>query len=185
MAENKYNSGVARVVLPVATASGDIHQIAVPPDLPLPDFHDALLDAGYHLGGDQQPSPLGALEMQPKFKEQVARAWESIGNGTHESESDFLVNDDGTMSKIHEEPDNAKLNGHISVKAPAGTFAVVHTHNLHLSPKPSTGDIESAKKWGHPIYVASRDGLYVIDPAGNVTHVYNSIDDLTKKAKKK
>jgi hypothetical protein len=44
--------------------------------------------------------------------------------------------------------------------------------------------VNVAKTIKKTIYVVSKDGLYAVDPAGNVTRVYNSISDVGDRKKK-
>jgi hypothetical protein len=40
--------------------------------------------------------------------------------------------------------------------------------------EPSADDIQIAKKMHHTVYVASKGGLFAVDPGGQVTHVFKS-----------
>ena len=185
MPTNKFASGVA--VVPVLHPSGAVHNVEVPEDTDLASIHSSLTDAGYaHPAFDQQqPTREGALENQDFFREQAQKAWMKIQNGKAHAESAFGYNKDNSVNDLGTSPDEAN-RGHLSLQVNKNTFAILHTHNDHLNPEPSPGDIASAKKSGIPIYVASRKGLYVIRPSdGAVTQVFNSPDWMMTKPKGK
>jgi len=51
---------------------------------------------------------------------------------------------------------------HFNGVVPAGTVAIAHTHPI-FAERPSSGDIDQARKIGLPIYVITRWALYVVD----------------------
>ena len=77
-------------------------------------------------------------------------------------------NADGTLSCVRW-PHTASIRAaHYQGAIPPGTVAVAHTHPQQFE-KPSSGDIEQAKRIGLPIYVISRWYLYVIDPSSGAS----------------
>jgi hypothetical protein len=122
------------------------------------------------------PTAAGAIENSDLFRYAASRAWERIGDGQQRAESAFSYGRDNTVTDLGKEPDEID-RGHMRLLVPSDSFALLHTHNNRLNPKPSAEDIRSAQSFGHPVYVMSRDGLYLIRPSdGAVERVYQGLD---------
>lgn len=160
------------VVIPVLHPDGEVHDIAVPPDTPLADFHDALAEY-YH----QEPTADGAVENSEAFKQRAKQAWaESVSGLKPDIESGFNVDKTGTMGPLQTQvtPRGSLPTDKITVTP--NTLGVLHTHPNAATPVPSPGDIAAAKASHKTIWLTSRNGLYAVDPKGNVTHVFKSSD---------
>jgi len=96
-------------------------------------------------------------------------------NGDAPFETEFAIDEEGHPGKLQSSVFARDENTHhlrISFRSTAiGTF---HVHNEFGEPKPSPHDIEIAKAKHKIMYVGSRDGLYWVDPDGNVRHVFDS-----------
>jgi hypothetical protein len=78
----------------------------------------------------------------------------------------FLAEDgDGTRSCFSWPMTGARRRAEFRGVIAAGTFAIVHTHP-HRMGAPSRGDADQAAQVGLPIYVASRSGVWVVEPTG-------------------
>ncbi len=190
--EKKYDSGVGHVVVPVLHGpSGEVHDVAVPASTPLPELHDALLDAGYHgsnppyLGADvdvhgrpkQGPSREGVLENDPKFKAAAKAIYEASGRGRNPNEAGTYL--DSNLDRGPVAVSNTE--GRMSLVIPSDAKETLHTHPAHFngataSPLPSGKDIETAKKLKRSVYVVSPEGLAVVEGDGKVTSIYNTKD---------
>jgi len=54
--------------------------------------------------------------------------------------------------------------------------------NNYGDPRPSELDVTIAKTTDKMVYVGSRDGLYSVDPDGNVRHVFSKINWFDKRS---
>jgi hypothetical protein len=101
MPDSKFDSG--HVIVPVKTVSGDIHNVAVPQDASLEDFHAALsADPNYlHPFPTAQPTAAGALENSEDFRNQSKAAWDAVNKGGNPfAESGFSVYADGGQNRL-------------------------------------------------------------------------------------
>jgi hypothetical protein len=167
MPDPTFDSGHPHVVVPVQHPNGQVDQIAVPTDTSLEDLHGALSDAGYlHSFPTAQPTAAGALENSDDFRNQSKAAWDAVNKGGNPyAESGFSVYSDGSdggASSIHSEihPQTSGMAAQWRDKISYGKddLGIVHTHPNTSSDKPSTNDVEAAKKIKKPIYVTSRTG---------------------------
>jgi hypothetical protein len=71
--------------------------------------------------------------------------------------------------------------GHVHFTQTPETFGVFHTHSLPLEQKPSGGDEASAKAHRINIYTATRNGLFITEPDGKTTQIYNRSDWASQK----
>jgi hypothetical protein len=173
--ENKFDSGVGHVVLPVRVGD-ETHHIAVPPDTELHDLHSALLD---HVGVNpselpqKQPTADGAVENSPLFRTTARKAWdESVSGMDPTTEAAFEVDKTGATGLIRTERSPKGSIPKDRVEADPDSLGVVHTHPNAFTHGPSDNDIAAAKKAHKTIWVVSSGGLYSVDPGGNVEHVY-------------
>ena len=94
-------------------------------------------------------------------------AWMQSVNGTTGVEATFRVDkvDDSTdaYSIVPQPYTNEQSKQGITI-IPGVTSAVFHVHPKGKDPKPSSGDIEGADKYGYLIFTMSYDGLWVYDP---------------------
>jgi hypothetical protein len=192
MANEKYDGG--HVVLPVLHPTGEVHNISVPEDTNLKDLHGALTDEYAHadFGTGKQPTADGALENDPAFKRAASQAWSEVSYGDLPQESGFMVGRDGKMSPVQKgkEIGSKETTGSTTFHIPPeGVFATVHTHprpslNKNWVQQPSQPDIDVAKKEKQNVYVVSQQGLFLVEPSGNVVHVFNNNDWMREKKKK-
>jgi proteasome lid subunit RPN8/RPN11 len=180
MANEKYDSD--HVVIPVRSASGEIHNIAVPGDTPIPDFHEALVNAGYHndLTQQAQPTAEGAIENSPEFKKAAEQAWQGAGNGARDQEAGALIQKNGRTLQVPTSNRDSKLNLPVNMN----TFGTIHTHPNSKDTMPSPEDIQAAKTNNMPFYVVSKGGLMMVDVDGQVYQTYKSAADVFDKNKK-
>jgi hypothetical protein len=188
MANEKFDSGP---VIPVLHPNGDVHNISVPEDTDLADLHSTLADAGYMhnaLTSQTQPTANGALENSPAFKESARKAWSEVSYGDLPQEAGFMVGKNGKMSPVQtgKEIGSKETTGstvfHIP---PEGVFATVHTHprpamNKNWVQQPSPPDVDVAKNNKQNIYVVTSSGLWLAEPDGKVTHIFNNNDWMKK-----
>lgn len=181
MANESYDSG--HVVIPVVHPSGDVHNIAVPADTSLPDFHEALTDYYHPLPDDtNQPTAAGAVENSEAFRQRAQQAWDKAMNGMKPNvESGFDVGKTGTVGALqtHEAPPGSQPKDTMQVGQ--DSLGALHTHPSNFSSRPSPADIAAAKGTRKTMWVTSKDGLYAVDPGGNVSQVYNKADWMKKK----
>jgi hypothetical protein len=177
--ETRFDSGHAQ--LPVRAVNGDIHDVAIPDGTSLESVHAALSNDPKYLPdfSTAKPTAAGALENSEDFRNQSKAAWDAVSQGRAPyTESGFSVYNDGGASPLHTEthPQSAGMAGPQRDKISFGKddFAIQHTHPNGSSDKPSTNDVEAAKKIKKPIYVTSRTGLWMASPDGKVTQVFKS-----------
>lgn len=168
-------------VVPVVHPNGEVHSVAVPPDLDLGDFHKALLDSEYShqvLAQPQsQPRREDAIEFSPQFRDAAAKAIMASHNFTGQ-EAGFAIRQDGSPARnVKGEPviQSSKEFGkghNLKVITQANDLGILHTHPNN--PRPSPGDIDDAKQNHMTIYAASPEGLWQVSPSGEVQQVFNS-----------
>lgn len=172
----KYDSGTPHV-LNVIHPSGDIHAIAVDPNLPVADLHSALVNANYYQGA-AQPTAEGALENSEAFRDAATKAWNEAGQGTKMGEAAAIIQNNGKSIPLPYSP------GHKNrIQILSSTIATLHTHPNGYGSRPSPEDIAGAQKTGKTFYVISRDGMFAIAPSGIVTQVFNSTSDISNRKK--
>lgn len=175
MATNNFDSGHA--IIPVTHPSGEMHMIAVPEDTDMADFHAALGDAGYH-HDLPQPTREGAIEYSPEFREAAGKAVQAVANFSKKgTEAGFAVNKSGKPAHTPAGKPIIQYNPsgrHLSIVSQPDDVATLHTHPADADSKPSPGDIDSTKKSRKVTMVASSNGLYEVDPEGNVQQVFKS-----------
>lgn len=173
---NPFNDS-GKVVIPVYHPSGEVHAIEMPAETPVSDFHSALADY-YH---QDVPTSNGSIENSPAFKEATQEAWKKTGYGQNPLvESGFAVDKDGQSVMPHSEMSPKGQVPQETLKYPPGAMGTVHTHPDSTSPKPSQNDINAAKTTHKTVWVASKRGLFAVDPAGQVTQVYSDPDWMKK-----
>jgi hypothetical protein len=137
----------------------------------------------------KQPTVEGTLEHDPAFKEAARRAWEEVGYGDLPQEAGFMVSRDGKMSPVQlgKEIDSKETVGATTFKIPPGSvFATLHTHprpsmNKKWVQQPSPPDIEVAKNLKQNVYVVTASGLWLVEPDGNLVHLFTNNDWMNKK----
>jgi hypothetical protein len=187
--ENKFDSGVGHVILPVRVGD-ETHSIAVPPDTDLGDLHSALLD---HMGinpselPQKQPTKEGSLEYSEPFRQAAAKTWEAAGNGRMSREAGFALDKDWNAGPIQSHDRSAgDKNGSLAIKVEPDSMGTLHTHEDIGNDQPSETDIQAAKKSKTQMYVVSRTGLWSVDGrnGGKVTQVFSNPNWLNPKKKK-
>lgn len=164
--------------------SGEVHNIAVPENTNIADFHSALSDY-YHVA-NPEPTAAGAIENQEYFRAPARDAIAATGyggggpaRGNSSKEHGFIIPKD----MMGYEP--VPAGGAHELELPANfskDFATFHVHPNF--PQPSANDVEQSKKAGIPFYVASREGLFMVRPSdGKVIQVFDRADWAKKKSK--
>jgi len=183
--ENKFDSGTPHVVVPVYHSGEDaIHSIAVPEDIGLGDLHSALMDGGYAPieSSTKQPTAEGAEENRPAFREAARKAWNASASGMLKQEAGF-IDYKNPLFKPEQLP--VQKGAEMKIDVPNDAFATAHTHPNERQQDPSVQDIDTAKKYGKPVYVVSRQGLYMVRPSdGKVIQVFKGTDWMDEKKKK-
>ena len=178
---DKYDSGKPRVI-DVLHPSGDVHSIAVPPDLPLSDLHAALTE-NYQIGNPGQPAREGSLEYSPAFRDAANKAYGASARGMTRREAGFSVDQNGRPGPqtVHDSKPGEGFSDTITYYP--NDLATLHTHpNVGgASQQPSQNDINEAKKARKTFYVVGADGLYAVDPGGVVSQVFKSKTWMTDK----
>jgi hypothetical protein len=126
-----------------------------------------------------QPSAAGALENSYPFRSGAQEAWNTVSRGMRPMEAAFTINKNGLRSGIQTNPDTPG-HGEVPMPVTPNDTTIVHTHPNMLQDRPSEGDIAAAKKWGHPIYIVSRSGLWMTDGNGNVSNVFSDPNWMNK-----
>ena len=177
---NDFYNGSTTVVPVLHKGEGVVHNIEVPTDLPVADLHQSLLDSGYH-GTDAAPTEAGAEENTSKFREAAKQSWANAASGTLRKEAGFIDYKNRLQEPDQTEPSR---NNELEQRVPKSAFATVHTHSNERQPDPSDADIQVAKKIGKPVYVISREGLYMVRPSdGKVMQVFQGTDWMSEKKK--
>jgi hypothetical protein len=187
--ENKFDSGHA--IIPVKVGD-EIHHVAVPEDTPVRDLHAALVnhvvtapdvrDSAFddHLKLYAAPSPepvdnptrQGVLENSPAFKKAALDVWDASGRGRNSNEAGVGLDDDLKAEPVQTSTKDNKM----SIRVPASSKILLHSHPNNMGGQPSPQDIDSAKALGKTIYVVSKRGLQAVDKFGKVTNVYSDAD---------
>jgi len=205
--ENDYSGANRHVVVPVLhSGSGEVHNVAVPANTPIPEFHDALLDGGYHGEGNVKPpqwmptpyfdpkvdfqtgkprvwgpTKEGVVENSPEFKSAAAAVWKAANEGRDSNEAGTYLDgktERGPISISDQE-------GHMTLQVPKDAASTIHSHPNHFKGQqaggqPSQQDIETAKKLGKSVYVVSKSGLQVVEKDGKITSVYSNPDWMSR-----
>jgi hypothetical protein len=181
---NKIDFGHA--IVPVLHHSGEVHDIAVPEDTSLEDLHSSLIDSDYHLPipAAQQPTAEGSIEHSPEFKNTAKDAWVMGELGRKSGEAGTYLDSKGNPGKLawHDSPRGERAS--VKITEPADAMGSIHTHPNDRTDKPSTDDIEIAKRVHKTIFVVSRSGLWSVDPGGAVSHVFQDPGWMDEKKKK-
>lgn len=170
-------------IIPIYHVGDDeAHQLQVPMETPVADLHSALIASGYH-----GPNEEGALENSEVFKKAASSLYANAQSNERMqrggSEYGKTVSKTGAPGKMEEMKDLPD-KGHLVQEIKSSDIGAMHTHDKWHQPDPSTGDVAAAKKAHKTIWVVSREGLYAVDPGGQITRLYNSADDLANKKKK-
>lgn len=139
----------------------------------------------------KQPAIEGTLEHDPAFKEAARKAWEEVDYGDLPQEAGFMVSRDGKKMPVQlgKEIGSTETVGSTTFKIPpGGVFATLHTHPRPSMTKkwvqqPSPPDIDVAKNFKLNVYVLTASGLWLVEPDGNLVHVFTNNDWMGKKKK--
>jgi hypothetical protein len=174
MANDKYP--LVHPIIPVLHPDGEIHDIAMPPDTSLAELHDGLTDYRMPITA-KGPTKEGSLEYSPEFKQAAAKAWGLTMHGRLPlRETAFSVNRQGNPGPI-------SIHDSKPGETPTDTFETnsndpftLHTHPSGTLQTASTVDKNLAKTLHKTFYVSSNDGLYSVDPGGQVTQVFHDAE---------
>jgi hypothetical protein len=130
----------------------------------------------------KQPNRDDVLENQKSFKEASKAAWSGVASGLVPREAGFNVDKYGRAGTNTE---HSARNGEVpSVEMGVSpqAMALVHAHPLvgGFSPRPAKNDIEVAKQTEKTLCVVGSQGLFAVDPSGNVTNVYSDPEWMKK-----
>jgi len=115
------------------------------------------------------------LEHSRAFKKAAEDAWHAAHNGSAPFETGFAIDENGRPGKLQSSIFAPDENAHhLRLVFSPTCMATFHVHNKFGEPEPSPHDVEIAKTKHMTMYVGSRDGLYAVDPDGNVRHVFTS-----------
>jgi hypothetical protein len=182
MANGNDYSQAKQVVIPVVHPSGDIHNISVPEDTSLEDFHSALVKAGYDTpqvsAKQEKPTPEGSLEYSKEFKDNARQLWSLSGGVNSRSEAGNFLSEDNSYSTPVVSKNLESGQGRINFgEKPAGAKYVIHTHPR--TGGPSEQDKATAKNNKMDVYVVDSNGLHLVEPDGKITRVYQSVGQAT------
>lgn len=159
-------SGANHVVLPVLHPnSGEIHNIAVPADLKLPELHEALSEYVHPV----EPIKEGSIEYSKPFKDAAKAAWGSVASGLTPKETGYNVDwkgRPGTMT-THDARNGEVPNVSMGVSPQASGTVHTHPSTGGFSDKPSKNDIEAAKQTKKNVWVVSQSGLWQLRSGSN------------------
>jgi hypothetical protein len=185
--ENKFDSD--HVVVPVAHPSGELHNIAVPEDTNIQEFHSSLLASDYHLlTPETQPTAEGSIEHSAEFKNTAKNAWVMGELGRKSGEAGTYLDSKGAPGKLNWHDSPRGENANVKITEPVDAMGSIHTHPNDRTDKPSADDIAIAKRVHKTIFVVSRSGLWSVDPSGDTTQVFknpNWMDEKKKSVKEK
>jgi hypothetical protein len=117
------------------------------------------------------------------FWKAARKAWRAIWNGTARYETGFSIDENGRPGEL-QSSEFATHDGlsHVRLISRFNATDTFHSHNNYGNPRPSELDIYIVKTTHKMVYVGSRDGLYSVDPNGNVHHVFHTVNWLDKNA---
>jgi len=122
------------------------------------------------------------LEHSDAFRKAAEQAWRATHNGSAPFEAGFSIDENGRPGNIQLSifaAVNAKT--HLSIASSSTALGTLHVHTKYGESTPSLVDINAAKTFRKMVYVESRTGLYAIDPAGKVRHVFDDVYWFSKK----
>jgi hypothetical protein len=122
------------------------------------------------------------LEHSGAFKKAAKDAWNATRNGTKAIEAGFSIDQYGHPGKIQTSMGDRGDAAHkLKLISSSTAMGTLHVHNKFGVPTPSENDIRAAQTLHKMVYVASQEGLYSVDPDGNVLHVFEGVDWFNKK----
>jgi len=111
------------------------------------------------------------------FRKAARNAWRATWNGTARYETGFSIDENGRPGELQSSEFAARDGlSHVRIISRSNALGTFHIHNNYGDPRPSELDINIAKTTHKMVYVGSRDGLYSVDPDGNVRHVFITIN---------
>jgi hypothetical protein len=116
------------------------------------------------------------------FRKAAEEAWRATQNGDAPFEAGFSISNDGRPGKVQLSlflTSNAAT--HLVIASDSSALGTLHVHNRFGESTPSLEDIESAKFLRKTVFVESRTGLYSVNPAGQVSHVFPEQDWFAKR----
>jgi proteasome lid subunit RPN8/RPN11 len=118
---------------------------------------------------------LDELEHSAAFRKAARNAWRATWNGTARYETGFSIDQNGRPGELQSsEFASYDRLSHVAIISKSNALGTFHIHNNYGDPRPSKLDINIAKTTRKIVYVGSRDGLYSVDPNGNVRHLFSS-----------
>jgi hypothetical protein len=109
------------------------------------------------------------------FRKAARKAWRATWNGSARYETGFSIDETGRPGEVQssEFASQGGLN-HLRLISKSNALGTFHIHNNYGDPRPSELDVNIAKATHKMVYVGSRDGLYSVDPDGNVRQVFST-----------
>ena len=120
---------------------------------------------------------IGELVYSVAFRKAARNAWRATWNGTSRYETGFSIDENGRPGELQSsEFASHDALSHVRLISRSNALGTFHIHNNYGNPRPSELDINIAKTTHKMVYVGSRDGLYSVDPDGNVRHLFSDLD---------
>jgi len=111
------------------------------------------------------------------FRKAARNAWRATWNGTARYETGFSIDENGRPGRLQSSEFAPKEGlSHVRLISKSNALGTFHIHNNYGDPRPSELDINIAKVTHKMVYVGSRDGLYSVDPDGNVRHLFSAVN---------
>jgi hypothetical protein len=189
----KFDSG--RVTLTTFRPCEELNSVSAPTDTSLSEPRAALVDKyppAIIEVKQAQPTAEGALENSREFREAARKAWSAVSFGQLPQEAGFLVSPNGRSSPVElgrEVGPYETVGKTVFRIPPGGAFATLHSHprktlTRNWEQEPSANDKAVAIRNRKNVYVTTSEGLFLVEPDGNVVHVFHSATWMTdKKAK--
>ena len=111
------------------------------------------------------------------FRKAARNAWRATWNGTARYETGFSIDEKGRPGEL-QSSEFATYDAlrHVRLVSRSNALGTFHVHNNYGDPRPSELDTNIAKTTHKMVYVGSRDGLYSVDPDGNVRHLFRTVN---------
>jgi len=128
---------------------------------------------------DASENATESLVYSVAFRKAARNAWRATSNGTARYETGFSIDENGRPGELQisrfQSVDSLNHINHVRLISRSNDLGTFHIHNNYTYSKPSELDINIAKTTQKTVYVGSREGLYSVDPEGNVRHVFSTL----------
>lgn len=135
-----------------------------------------------HTEGKAADRNTDQLVYSAPFRKAARDAWKAARNGTARYETGFSIDQNRRPGKLQSSEFAPKdAFNHLRIVSKSSAVGTFHIHTRYGDPRPSEMDINTAKTIRKMVYVASHEGLYSVDPDGNVCHVFNAANWFERK----